>query len=356
MTGNETILITGATGFVGSWLVEALHQSGHPGVKAGIRSWSSAARLGRTPVDIVMCDVMKPDQVKAAMEGVTHVIHCAIGSDDVTIEGTRNVLEAAAQQNVERVVHVSTTEIYGETAGPVTEMTPAVPGLNAYGDAKIEAEKVVQTYRDKGLSVAIVRPPIVYGPFSEYWVARMADKLRSGNWMLYEGLGEGNCNLIYITDLIKGIMLALRHENAINQDFILNGPEVITWNQYFERLNAAMGLPPLQRAAPSNTRMKAMVMAPIKSSAKFALNHFEGPLQAVYQRNRQARTVMQWVEKKMKTTANLGDLNLYNRKAFFRHDKARDLIGYEPDVTIDEGVRLSVLWLRHVGLAPKRAS
>lgn len=352
---NETILITGSTGFVGAWIVELLCQGGHPGVKAGIRSWSSAARLGRTPANIVMCDVMKPDQIDAAMTGVTHVIHCAMGPRDVIVDGTRNMLEAAHKHGVERFVHVSTTEIYGELVGPVSEATDPVAGMNDYGDAKIDAEKIVwDFYKTQQLPVTVVRPPIVYGPFSEYWVTRMAERLQSGNWKQYEGIGEGNCNLIYVTDLVQGILLAMRKPEAVGEDFILNGPEVITWNEYFDRLNAAMGLPPLEKASTGGTRGRAMIVAPVKSAAKVALNYFEEPIMGLYQRNRQARTAIKWVEKKLKTTANFGDLNLYNRQALFVDDKAHEVLGYEPHFDIETGIEMCVQWLRHLGLAPAK--
>jgi len=354
MSQQETILITGATGFVGGWLVEMLCNNGHPGVKAGIRSWSSAARLGRSTANIVLCDIMKPDQIEAAMDGVTHVIHCAVGPGPITEQGTRNMLAAAHKHGVQRFVHVSTTEIYGETVGPVTEETPLVNGFNDYADRKIAAENAVWEYHQQhGLPVVVVRPPIVYGPFSEYWVTRMAERLQSGNWKLYEGIGEGNCNLIYVTDLVQGIMLALRHPDAVGEAFILNGPDVITWNDYFQRLNAAMGLPPLQRGTQSATRGRAMILGPMKSAAKVTLNLFEDPIMRLYKTNRHARQAIKWVEKKMKTTANLGDLNLYNRKGQFVDDKARRVLGYTPHYDAEQGIAMCAAWLRHVSLAPR---
>jgi nucleoside-diphosphate-sugar epimerase len=158
------------------------------------------------------------------------------------------------------------------------------------------------------------------------------------------------CNLIYVADVIAGILLAIRHENAVGEVFHLNGSEPITWNQYFQRFNAALGLPPLKTINPSYSSLRAAVLNPIKASAKFALDHFEGPLQNIYERFRPARLVMQFAEKSIKTTSTFSDLGLYNRKAVYLASKAQQMLDYHPKFDVDAGLDMSVRWLNHLGL------
>ena len=109
MASRKTVLVTGAAGFIGGRVVETLCLSGSANVRAGIRRWSSAARIARFPVEIVLCDIMDEEQVAQAMAGATSVIHCAKASNrDVIIQGTNNLLDAALRLDVERFVHLST--------------------------------------------------------------------------------------------------------------------------------------------------------------------------------------------------------------------------------------------------------
>jgi nucleoside-diphosphate-sugar epimerase len=347
---KEKILVTGASGFIGGWLAETIYLSGSVSVRAGIRNWSRAARLARFPIEFVLCDVMDRAQIAEAMNGVTCVIHCAKGSKEITIEGTRNMLDAALRCGVKRLVHLSTAEIYGNPSGEIDETFPYKYTGNPYGDSKIEAEKVCWDYYKKGVPVTVIRPSIVYGPFSETWTIRFAQNLLSGNWGTFEGYGEGICNLVYIADLVSAIMLAARHESAIGGAFNLNGPERITWNQYFQRFNAALGLPDLRVFQPGGAKIRSVIMESVRASAKFALAHFESPLKLISQRFMPARKLMKSAEKSIKTTPRLEDLCLFNRDAVYLTTKAQRMLGYQPRFNLERGLEMSVRWLEYVGL------
>ena len=130
----KKILITGAGGFIGGWIAETLHLKGVK-VHAGIRRWASAARISRFPVKIVPCNVLDKEQINRAMAEVTQVVHCAIGSEEVTVRGTANIVEAAKKFGIKKLVHISTVSVYGDVTGTVDESAPYKYTGNSYGDS-----------------------------------------------------------------------------------------------------------------------------------------------------------------------------------------------------------------------------
>jgi nucleoside-diphosphate-sugar epimerase len=349
MSPRNLTLVTGAGGFVGGWVAETLFLKNEP-VRAGVHSWSGAARPARFRMDIVPCNIMSPAELDEAMQDVTCVIHCAKGADESIAQSTRNVLEAAYQHGVERFVHISTTAVFGEQSGRIDETFPCQGMQDSYADNKILAEDACWEYHKKGLPVVILRPPIVYGPFSKTFTVNLAYKLMAGNWGIFKGAADGICNLIYVTDLVNGILLASQSENAIGEAFILNGPELPTWNQYFECFNDALGLPPLKVYENQSFDFKIKLMEPIRNSVMFARDHFEWLIKLVAAKQRQARRTMKFVETRMKTMPRIHDLKLYRRDALYLHHKAHQMLGYQPAVDLGEGLHMSVQWLEQIGM------
>src|SRR5690606_24643675 len=150
----------------------------------------------------------------------------------------------ARNKGIEHLIHLSTADVYGTATGMIDESCAFQYTGNAYNRMKIDAEKVCREYMDKGLPITVFRPSIVYGPYSNNWCLRFASLMLAREWGIYETYGEGKCNLVYIDDLVKTLLGALDNEETFGKAFNVNGPEIITWNDYFRRLNAAMGLPP----------------------------------------------------------------------------------------------------------------
>jgi nucleoside-diphosphate-sugar epimerase len=347
VTETRTVLVTGAGGFIGGRLVEALHTVGRDRVRAGIRRWASAARIGRLPVDIVMCDVTDPAQVSNAMKDVTHVIHCAVGDHRTTVTGTLNLLAAARHAGVRHVVHLSTTDVYGLVRQSlVDESCPPLYSGRSYGDSKIDAEKACMDYAAEGHHVTIIRPAMVYGPFSTIWTIALAGRLQSPPWRIAREDAEGSCNLLYVDDLVRALLRVVEVPVGSGEAFNINGPERLTWNQYFDALNAALGLPPLETEPPGRAHRSALAMLPVRRLAKLMLKHFEPQIMAMYQRFDIAKALMKRAEQAIRRTPTPDEFALYSNPAIYSIAKAERLIGWHPQVGMQEGLRISVNWLR----------
>jgi len=347
---EERFLITGAGGFIGGWIAETLYLEGKASVRAGIHRWSGAPRLARFPMDIVPCNILNPEEVHRAMKGVTHVIHCAKGaSAESIIKGTENMLEAASQNGVRRFIQMSTAAVYGELVGLVDENCQCSKAGWDYSDSKLDAEKVCWDYHAKDLPLTILRPSIVYGPFSKTWILNIGFKLLSGTWGKFKSIGDGTCNLIYISDLVNATLLSARNERAIGEIFNLNGPEALTWNEYFAEFNSALGLPELRELDPRRTRLRSNLIAPIRASALFARKHFERSIKRMAGNFDPIKHILENLEQKIRLTPRQNDLGLYNRKAYYSDKKIRELLGFKPCIDVDKGLKLSVLWMEQVG-------
>ena len=291
-------------------------------------------------------------QLAAAMHGVDVVVHCAVGDERVIVEGTRNVLEVAARNQVSQVLHISTAEVYGsDVSGRVDETRPCTTTGSPYARAKAEAERLVWQYSSRGLPVTIFRPSIVYGPWSDQWTAALAERLRSGRWRRYARYGEGTCNLVYVDDLVAVALSSIRSDDAAGQAFNVGGADLVTWNEYFDRFNQAMGLPPLEVRSAQRTKAKSIAAGAVRTAAQLLLARHRTILRDLSERGGWASAGMQWHQTVgLHTNPSSTELeDLYSRKAIYDWSKARRLLDYRPAVDLDRGLRLSVEWLRYAG-------
>jgi nucleoside-diphosphate-sugar epimerase len=349
MRAEAPILVTGAGGFIGGRVVEVLHGLDLGPVRAGVRRWSSAVRVGRFPVEIMKCDVTNRAQVESAVAGAGSIVHCAYGPPETTIQGTRNVLEAATRHGTPRVVHLSSMEVYGDAVGDIDETFPLTETGRPYGDSKIAAERLCGEFMDRGCGVVILRPTVVYGPFSRNWTVDIAQRLiRRGIFPPEEDCG-GYSNLVYVDDLVATVLLALREDAALGEAFNVNSSERVTWLEYLHTLNSALELPPISRRRPSLTRARSRLMMPVRSAAGLAYRQFQGPIMNLYKRSDLVKRGLRSVEASIRSTPPEGEFRLYRRRAFFPPNKALRLLGYEPRFSMREGVELSAAWLRHHG-------
>jgi nucleoside-diphosphate-sugar epimerase len=230
------ILLTGANGFVGSHVLDRLLAQQLP-VVALLRPTSDRAfiREQLAHVEVRTGGIDQPATLDAALEGVTHVIHCAGATKALKAEGffavnqlgTRNLVAAVNRrgQQIQRFVHISSLAAAGPGTAEHPKRDADVPQpVSDYGRSKLAAEREVID----GCRVAwtILRPPAVYGP-RDLEFLRLFKAVKSHLLPRFGG-GRQPLTLVYVEDLAAAIVAALRHENAAGEIFFTGSPEVLT--------------------------------------------------------------------------------------------------------------------------------
>jgi len=246
---TQKILVTGANGFIGSHLVEALLAEGCQ-VKAFVyyNSFNSWGWLDTLPaeklknIEIFAGDVRDPNGVRQAVKGVDIVFHLAalIGIPfsyhspdsyvDTNIKGTLNILQACRDYDVERVIVTSTSEVYGTAQYvPIDEKHP-IQGQSPYSASKIGADKIAESfYRSFGTPVVIARPFNTYGPrqSARAVIPTIVTQILSGKEEIHLGSTHPTRDLNYVNDTCKGFIALARCDDAIGKEVnIGSGQEI----------------------------------------------------------------------------------------------------------------------------------
>lgn len=248
------IFVTGATGYIGSHLVKQLVESGHR-VVAYCRSAAKAEHIRMDQVEIAIGDLDDRQGLMEAIQGCEAVFHVAafarVWAKDsgtfyrINVEGTRNVLEAAKNSSVSRVVFTSTGGVFGASFDqPVTESHIRKKDFfNEYEGSKCLAESWVKDYVIAGLDIVIVSPTRVYGPYlfgTPESVTRMISSYVKGAWRWIPGPAEKIGNYVFIDDVVAGHIRALEKGKS-GETYILGGTNH-TYTEFFHILKQVSGL------------------------------------------------------------------------------------------------------------------
>jgi nucleoside-diphosphate-sugar epimerase len=330
---TDRCLVTGASGFIGSHLVRRLVREGHE-VRCLTRATSDTSALAGLDVEFVRGDLTDARAVAGAVAGCDLVVHCgALVSDwaavkeirRINVGGTRNVVDAALAASVRRVVHISTTDVYGYPGGrKVDERRPQTGFANWYAQTKREAEIEVRRLEGQaGPEVVILRPATVYGPGSKEVVGEMA-KAISRRQMLMIDRGRAIAGLVYIENVVDAVMLALGDKAAGEAFNVTDGLDV-TWKRFLADIAAGLGYAPPRWSIP---RSVAWAIAATLEHGYRTLHTLTG-LTSPALLSRQA-------------------VHVLGRDQDFSNLRIREALGWEPRVSYAAGLAATLEWLRQV--------
>jgi nucleoside-diphosphate-sugar epimerase len=326
------IVVTGATGFVGRHFVDRALAAGHQ-VAAVHRRPSRKQALVRDMesrgVRFHRGDVRDPATLAPAMHGADSVCHFASAfretgvSDDffrrVNVAGTRNVVDAAAEQGVGRFVLCGTAGIYGSRVAGIADENSPVRPANIYEASKVEAEDVVRRQAaTRGIEYAIFRPAVVYGPHDER-LLKMFRAASRGRFPLF-GAGAGRRHMVYVSDVADAALRACTLPEAAGQEVIVAGPRATPLAEIHAALARAAGR---RSAGPRLPLGPMLVLAGAIEDACRLI----GVKPPIYRRR----------------------MDFYRNDAEFDTSRARRVLGWQPKVDIDEGFRRTLDSYREAG-------
>lgn len=314
------VFVTGASGFIGRALV-----SRYAGDGAEVRGVDLDADLER---GVVAGSTEEPARWAAALAGCELVVHTAarvsFAGDEadfwrVNVLGTRRVLEAAAAAGVQRFVHLSSVTAFGfDFPDGVEETWPVRCNGSPYVDTKVASEQVVlQAHAAGEIAATVVRPGDVHGPGSRPWTITPVEMLRAGRLVL-PMRGRGMHSPVFVDNLVDGIVLAASNPAAAGRVITISDGVGVSYADFFGYYARMTGRPLRFLPRP----VVRTVAAAGERAARAARRH---------------------------TEMNRFTADYLCRSGTYSIRTARQVLGYEPRVGLDEGMRITEAWLRETG-------
>jgi len=318
---ERSVLVTGATGFLGSAVVERLASEGYR-VRATGRRSQPPPHAGP---DYRLFDLTQPDARNSLVADVHAVIHCAgltpglnAGADAdfrrVNVDATAGLVEAAARAGVRHFVHVSSVSVYGPGAGERDESAPCGP-IGAYAESKRESEEAAAraTHRS-GMRLSILRMPTLYGRGDRGNIVRLIRALAGGRFV-WIGTGANRKSLLHRDDAARACILAIEDGHLTNATVDLetfNVPsDVRTVREIVDEITRALGRKPPRLRIPAG---------PLSVAARIARGI--GPLR------RYALSIEKWLEDDC-----------------FDATRFRERTGFTHAISLREGIAEEVAWV-----------
>jgi nucleoside-diphosphate-sugar epimerase len=321
-------LVTGASGFTGRALCRRLAEDGEQ-VVAFVRPTSDISELLALGVECRRVDIRDATDVKDNFSGITTVYHVAAAYRTehgtpgeflaVNVDATRNLLEAGAASRVTRFIHCSTVGVQGQIDDPPADEAYRCNPGDHYQSSKLEGELLARKAFADGLPGTVVRPVGIYGPGDTRFL-KLFRPIAKGYFVMI-GRGDVLYHLTYIEDLVQGILLCGRRDEAEGEVFTIAGPEYTTIRALVDLIADVLGRPRPRMGIPFMPVYAAAVLC----ERICRLFSVAPPL---YPRR----------------------VEFFCKDRAFSIEKAARMLGYVPRIALREGLTRTAAWYREEGL------
>jgi nucleoside-diphosphate-sugar epimerase len=374
MPDKPTVAIVGASGFIGSRLVEWLALRDLAYIRPIVRSYKGMARLARFDLDCRVVDATDQAALEAQLEGCEVLFHCVVGQRDTILSSAKAAYRAAAYAGVPRLVYLSSGVVHGHDPIPGTNDDSELVARQAirYNVSKVMAEHLLRRLRADGMvEVVTLRPVIVFGPRSQYFTIQIAMDLLSGMAYLIDE-GVGICNTVYVDNLVHAMWQAAIVEKAGNQDFIITDGAKVTWRDLYGAVAEAVGVDISSVPSIKSKELTRLYREQRNAQLKIAGKRFgwamrESLPSSVISTAREIlpsrliKAIKPWWSsfqtpgsETVQTNSSMQPVPVIDREIanwqccryVLPIEKARNVLGYEPQVTFSEGCRRTRDWIR----------
>ncbi len=301
---KSRIAVIGASGFVGSTLVELLEGNSEIELVPFIHRAGSAARLARGNIAWETLDILDGRAVERALASFDAVVNCSRGGADVMLKGLDNLLHAVRRQQSCRFIHLSSVAIYGDPPHPdsIHESAPARPAPGTYGALKLQQDDMVQKAAAGGLQAVILCPPNITGPYSSY-LTDLVDSIEFNRFRLLDD-GKWSVSTVDVRNLSEAIFCAVQADKWSGERYFVSEDEPFTWMELCSEL-APLCRSGIPVPSISSARFKdeyGIGNAPATARSRSALKHLmSDEVRAALRQNPKLAAI----EKKMRHGAEL---------------------------------------------------
>jgi 2-alkyl-3-oxoalkanoate reductase len=323
------ILVTGGTGFTGAALVKRLREAGHAVVALDYKEGLQCDALRALGVEVVIGSVTDRDAVRQSMRGVEFVFHLAAAFrelnvpnsfyDEVNVNGTRNVLEAALAEGVWKFVYCSTCGVHGNVDSPPAGEDAPIQPADYYQRTKYEAEPLVKQLGAGKMETVILRPAAIYGPGDPERFFMIFKRVAKGTFPMF-GSGRTLYHPLYVDNLVDAFLLCLAPGAGDGREYLIADDEYYPIEEIVKAVGRALEVP---------VRIPHYPVVPV--------------------------VVIGHIVEKLCRPFGITPPIFPRRVDWYRQNRAFDIarakqeLGYRPRIKLAEGLRLTGIWYRQMG-------